>query len=466
MVTEEEWQGEIAKGRRFRMLSAVFGVVLCSSLAIPAMLIGNAISSGFAAILISTSMFVLISLPIIVVIVMMSNRQVEASDEKVRSLTNELTDALGTAANEAAIRDAQGQRSEFESRLANALDMAGGEPEVIDVIQRSFTTVLPEGAVELLLADNSHADLMRMTGVAPSGQDLPSCMVDSPDRCPAARRAQVQIFSDSDDLDACPKLRNRPQGRLSAMCVPVSVMGRAVGVIHATGAPEAEVDESQTQDLSTLAKLAGARIGLLRVMAETQLQASTDTLTGLLNRRSFSELVAGVPPRMHPMAIAMADLDHFKTLNDTFGHDTGDRALRLFARVLKDTLRSGDFVCRYGGEEFALAFPDCAATDATSAIEMVRAQLDAAITVAGLPKFTSSFGITEKEPGEQLESALRRADDALLTAKRQGRDQSVLHDAGIVSSVGGANVVHDTNGANGHATTLIDGGSLSTQEGW
>ena len=81
---------------------------------------------------------------------------------------------------------------------------------------------------------------------------------------------------------------------------PVSIMGRTVGVIHATDKPEAEVEDSQIQDLTTLAKLAGARIGLLRVMAETQLQASTDTLTGLLNRRSFSEKVAAVPHDLLP----------------------------------------------------------------------------------------------------------------------------------------------------------------------
>ena len=73
-----------------------------------------------------------------------------------------------------------------------------------------------------------------------------------------ARRAQTQVFADSDHLDACPKLRNRPQGRLSAICVPVSIMGRTVGVIHATDKPLVEVQDSQVQDLTTLAKLAGA----------------------------------------------------------------------------------------------------------------------------------------------------------------------------------------------------------------
>ena len=170
-------------------------------------------------------------------------------------------------------------------------------------------------------------------------------------------------------------------------------------------------------------------------MAETQLQASTDTLTGLLNRRAFSEQVASLPQHLHPIAVAMADLDHFKTLNDTYGHETGDRALRLFARVLRDSLRGSDVVSRYGGEEFAIAFPDCSALDAVRALHTVRAQLDAAITVGGLPKFTASFGITDAEPGEELTTVLRRADGALMTAKSQGRDRVVLHDAAGATTV-------------------------------
>ena len=198
-------------------------------------------------------------LPVIVVLVLVADRQQLKTDEKVRSLTVELTEAIAAGDREAVVRDAQAQRQQFESRLANALDMAEGEPEVIDVIERSFDEVLHDAPVELLLADNSHAHLSRMAGVGPGGEP-PGCSVDSPDRCPAARRAQVQVFSDSDDLDACPKLRNRPQGRMSALCVPVSIMGRTVGVIHATGELEAEVEDNEINDLATLAKLAGARI--------------------------------------------------------------------------------------------------------------------------------------------------------------------------------------------------------------
>jgi diguanylate cyclase (GGDEF)-like protein len=431
MVTEEEWQGEVLKARRLRFLSPLIGLVIFALLTVPAVMAGATVAPGIDRYATTAGVLVGLLLPVIVVLVLVADRQQLKTDEKVRSLTVELTEAIAAGDREAVVRDAQAQRQQFESRLANALDMAEGEPEVIDVIERSFDEVLHDAPVELLLADNSHAHLSRMAGVGPGGEP-PGCGVDSPDRCPAARRAQVQVFPDSDDLDACPKLRNRPQGRMSGLCVPVSIMGRTVGVIHATGKPEAEVDDSEINDLATLAKLAGARIGLLRVMAETQLQASTDTLTGLLNRRSFSERLAAVPGHLHPVAVAMADLDHFKILNDTYGHDTGDRALRLFARVLRDSLRAGDIVSRYGGEEFVVAFPDCTAVDAARTLEALRAQLDAAITVGGLPKFTASFGVTDTEPGEELPEVLRRADDALLLAKRQGRDRVILHDAEVV----------------------------------
>jgi diguanylate cyclase (GGDEF)-like protein len=431
MVTEEEWTGEIRRTDRLRWISLIGGLIVVALIFVPCIMVGEAVASGFTADLVAAGLMLLILGPMSAALIFVAARQQAKTDAKLHGLTAELSEAVANADRQAEIRDAQVQRQRFESRLANALDMAEGEPEVIDVIERSFSQILPDAPVELLLADNSHAHLHRMAAVGPNGEP-PCCAVDSPDRCPAARRAQIQAFSDSDNLDACPKLRNRPQGRLSALCVPVSIMGRTVGVIHATGQPQTEVEDTRVDDLTTLAKLAGARLGLLRVMAETQLQASTDTLTGLLNRRSYSEQYANIPQQLYPVAVAMADLDHFKTLNDTYGHETGDRALRLFARVLRDALRASDIVARYGGEEFAIAFPDCSAVDATRALNTVRAHLDAAITVGGLPKFTVSFGITEAEPGEEFSAVLRRADGALMVAKQQGRDRIVLHE-----SVGG-----------------------------
>jgi len=427
MVTEAEWDEAQARTARLRTWSGLGGLIVLSLIAIPGIAVGETIASGTARYFASSGCLMVLLAPVMIWLVQINGRQQDATDAKVRALTHDLTAALELADREAGERDLQVRRQKFESRLANALDMAEGEPEVIEVIERSLVSVLPDSPVELLLADNSHAHLLRMASASPGGCP-PGCTVDSPDHCPAARRAQVQRFNDSDDLDACPKLRNRVEGRLSALCVPVSIMGRTVGVIHATGVPNDPVDDDAVQDLGTLAKLAGARIGLLRVMAETQLQASTDSLTGLLNRRSFEQQVSAVRRAQPVVAVAMADLDRFKELNDTHGHDTGDRALRLFAQVVRESVRTLDITGRHGGEEFAIVFPACAAADARNALNAIRSRLDAAITVAGLPKYTASFGVVDAKQQEDLPDVMARADAALFEAKRRGRDQVVVHD--------------------------------------
>jgi diguanylate cyclase (GGDEF)-like protein len=318
---------------------------------------------------------------------------------------------------------ARGQK--FESRLANALDMAEGEAEVLAVIERSFPSTVPDAAIELLMADNSHAHLYRMAASSPTG-DVSGCSVDSPDGCPAARRAQVQHFSDSEALDACPKLRGRPTGPCQAICGPVSIMGRTVGVIHATRPVGSPFPESQLADLGPLAKLAGARIGMLRTMSDTQLQAATDSLTGLLNRRSFGQRVAELRDQGTSYSVAMADLDQFKLLNDTYGHPVGDRALILFAQTLRSSLRTQDIVGRLGGEEFGVAFPDCTAANAERPLEEFRAKLEQATIMAGLPRYTASFGVVDATDQEDLSAVLVRADAALYQAKRDGRDRVVV----------------------------------------
>jgi diguanylate cyclase (GGDEF)-like protein len=430
MVTEVEWEAAQKRQRRFRLLIGPASMIILGGISLPAMALGAAITNGgIVRLLVSAGLLIGFLSPSMWGMIHVADKQQTDADGKVRQLNRDLSDAIVAADREAEQRKVQARRQRFESRLANALDMAEGEPEVIDVIERSLASVVPDSPAELLLADNSHAHLLRMASVSPTGEP-PACDVDSPDGCPAARRAQVQRFSDSDELDACPKLRNRAQGRLSATCVPVSIMGRTVGVIHATGAPQEDIEENAVEDLETLAKLAGARIGLLRVMAETQLQAATDSLTGLFNRRTFEEKVSAVRRQTEIISVAMVDLDHFKILNDTYGHESGDRALVLFAQTLRESFRSQDLFCRYGGEEFAIAFPACTAMQAQNALDAFRSRLSAAITVAGLPTFTASAGIVDVKARESLPDALVRADAGLYQAKHGGRDRVVVHDGG------------------------------------
>ncbi|MBV9660133.1 MAG: GGDEF domain-containing protein [Acidimicrobiales bacterium] len=316
----------------------------------------------------------------------------------------------------------ESRRRDFEAQVADAFEMAEDETEALSVAERALRAVLPDRSVELLLADNSHAHLTRMATSSPDGE-APGCPVGSPQECPAARRARAHQFNDSEAVNACPKMRDRANGRCSGVCVPVAMMGRTVGVIHTVGPVGEILEDATVERLQVIANNSGSRLGVLRIMAETQLQASTDGLTGLLNRRALENEFRRRRRPDQVTTVVMCDLDHFKMLNDTYGHETGDRALRLFAETLKGCVRPQDIPSRYGGEEFVIVFPGCGPDDANWALERVRGQLAVAIREAGVPPFTASFGLVEAEPKEDFASVLRRADAALFVAKRAGRDR-------------------------------------------
>ncbi|WP_326491136.1 MULTISPECIES: GGDEF domain-containing protein [Thermus] len=151
-------------------------------------------------------------------------------------------------------------------------------------------------------------------------------------------------------------------------------------------------------------------------------QALTCALTGLPNRRAFELALAREISRAErygtPFSLVLVDLDHFKRINDTLGHDYGDELLRRVARLLVDQVRREDVVARWGGEEFALLLPSTRAEDAQRIAERLRQVLQA--QNLGL---TASFGVAEYVLGEEEDSLFRRADQALYRAKDAGRNR-------------------------------------------
>jgi diguanylate cyclase (GGDEF)-like protein len=317
-------------------------------------------------------------------------------------------------------------RSSFSNQLVEALEMADSEAEADRVIARAMGAISDVHPMELLLADSSRAHLERACVHPKTGS--PNCGVESPYSCIAVRRGHPQIFPDAEALNACPKLLGRMGGSLSAACVPVNFMGRALGVLHVAGAKGKPPNPEQIAQLTALGVHAGNRIGTLRAFERSQLQASTDSLTGLTNRRAAEEVLANLMSVDSAFAVVMTDLDFFKRLNDTQGHEAGDRALKLFAETARGVVRDRDHVVRWGGEEFALLLPGASAEKAGEIVGRLRGSLAQAHLLSGTPIFTASYGIADSTMARDRETLIRLADEALYRSKQAGRDCCTVAD--------------------------------------
>jgi diguanylate cyclase (GGDEF)-like protein len=159
-------------------------------------------------------------------------------------------------------------------------------------------------------------------------------------------------------------------------------------------------------------------------------EVTKDPMTKVANRAEFDRMQALFMEAHQqaglPCSLIMTDIDHFKHINDTYGHQAGDEAIISVANLLKGMCRSGDLVARYGGEEFAVLCADCTMADAAGRAEQIRRKLSETTHASlGTKRITASFGVSELQSGDTPEDMLRRADMGLLTAKEKGRNQVV-----------------------------------------
>ncbi len=218
----------------------------------------------------------------------------------------------------------------------------------------------------------------------------------------------------------------------SLLAVPLRARGRTLGALALTG-PRGTFDASSRRVLEILANQAAATIQLIKDKEQQRQLAVRDGLTGLYNRRAFSELLAaGIANEDRrpggSLGLVILDLDHFKKLNDTYGHPAGDAALRSLARLLDQHLRKGDQAARYGGEEFVVILPGSDAERSTGAAERLRAALEKHRFVfegARIP-LSASLGVAIwPGDGREPEALLAAADRALYAAKQAGRNRVV-----------------------------------------
>ncbi len=329
---------------------------------------------------------------------------------------------LSVVEGELAYRAAQREFTE----LVQAVD---DETEAHALVQRHLERRLPGARVTLLTRNNSDNRLR-----ADPGQEAEPWLAGplagaEPRSCLAVRLGRAHADgADTDPLLSCGLCRHAPS---PASCQPLLVGGNVIGSVLVTR--EEELGEPERRLVADTVAQAAPVLANLKTLAIAESRATTDMLTGLPNRRAMHDVLTRMASHAGrtatPLAVIAFDLDHFKLVNDRYGHEVGDSALSMVGAVLRETLRDSDFAARLGGEEFLVLAPGSDVEGALVLAERIRAALSAA-EVPQLPeRLSASFGVAVMPYHAVTGPALLRlADRASYLAKDRGRDRVELAD--------------------------------------
>jgi len=233
--------------------------------------------------------------------------------------------------------------------------------------------------------------------------------------------------------------------KLPSAAVPLIFRERLIGALQVTAVDPSRVwQENEILLLRTVANQVAVAVNHASLFAQIQQQALTDALTGCHNRRSFEmqlDRELKMARRQHqPLSLVMLDLDRFKQLNDSAGHDAGDAALRKLADCFRQELRGVDSAARFGGDEFALILPQAYSEGALIVAERVRARIER-IDIPGFGYLSASMGLaTFPSHGSSRADLVLAADAALYSAKRAGRNRVCVADKSQMDTINGVPV--------------------------
>lgn len=311
------------------------------------------------------------------------------------------------------------RRTTFLKDIQDALSMAENEDQVLNTGYRAAGQAYPRFEFSMLLVDSTAGRL-----AAHRNESKRPCTATDPGRCPAIDKGRTlhHRAGDGEGSEHLARCSYITDPSVSVSCAPLHVIGTAAAVAQLSHYPHTE---TAFDDLEALALAVASRLGVVRSLAERTIEANTDALTGLSNRRILNDRLSGLDSANIPYTVVLCDLDHFKKLNDTFGHEAGDRCLQTFADVLRRACRDSDVPCRLGGEEFVLLLPGAGMRAGLSVALRIRTFLAEACAKLGIP-FTASLGVASRpDHGNTGEAVLRAADAAMYDAKEGGRDQVV-----------------------------------------
>jgi diguanylate cyclase (GGDEF)-like protein len=315
--------------------------------------------------------------------------------------------------------------AETQTEFTGALQVADNEEEAHLVLTAHLQRSIDSSTAVVLNRNNSADRLEARTPVQPGSRLAEALQGAGPRDCLAVRLARPQRRSDDgrEPLMRC-TVCGGVEGAVA--CEPLLVGGEVIGSVL-VNTPAAIGHAGERRLLDTVVQAAPV-LANLRNLAIAELRAATDSLTGLPNARAVRDTVkrmAALAGRTaEPLAAAMLDLDHFKQINDTFGHGRGDDVLAAVGAVLREQLRDSDFVGRLGGEEFVVLLPSTDGLGAVATAEKIR-QAIAALSITGVDReITTSVGIAViPEHAGDGDDLLRSADRALYAAKERGRNR-------------------------------------------
>jgi diguanylate cyclase (GGDEF)-like protein len=347
----------------------------------------------------------------------------DTGDLKVRG-NDELGDLGRTLRDMAYRRQEERLYEQTQLEFTNTLQVTADEHEAHDLLKLHVERSLPKVDVTVLNRNNSADRLEAVTALSANSTLTKSLDGAQPRSCLAIRFARSHHGSTTvAPLLACPLCETCPS---ETTCTPLLVSGEVIGSVlveHPSPLSDDEerrIRESVNQSAPVLANL--------RNLAIAEQRASTDSLTGLPNRRAIQEnikrMVAHASRTISPLSALMIDLDHFKQVNDKYGHDRGDELLAGVGVALEAALRASDFAGRWGGEEFILLLSNTTVDGAVIVAEKVRQAISEIYVPAVDRLISASIGIaTIPDHAGDAEHLERCADRALYTAKRNGRNR-------------------------------------------
>ncbi len=344
-----------------------------------------------------------------------------------------------------AMADRLDRRERAASRLhelSQLLQTATDAGEALAIFERLTPVLLPGGSGAIYVISPSRDDLELQIRFGPVAHELKPQT--APVDCWALRQGHSYLVPNVDRKLVCEHLGGRQGLRDAYACLPLVTQGETIGLLHVSFSQEALTDaplDQRDEELEAIATAASLALGNLALREKLRSQSVRDGLTGFYNRRFLEESLPREIERCRrrnlPLTVVMADLDHFKKLNDTWGHEAGDLAIQSFAEAARRHFRSEDLLCRYGGEEFCFVLPECSPEDARARAEaLLKSQRESIVRFGrdAIGPITTSIGIaTYPDQAADGSSLVRLADAALYRAKLEGRDRLVVHDSSVAA---------------------------------